>query len=211
MAFLRVRSLLCAWVAAVAMATMAFAQDTAPVLLVVGDSVSAGYGLPGGKGWVDLLAQRLKEKGYRYRVVNASISGDTTAGGRTRFPALLAQHKPAIVILELGGNDALRGGKLATTRDNLDAMVAAAQGAGAKVLVLGMQLPPNYGPAYVKEFGDLFANVAKARRVPAVPYFFAGFGEDLASFQPDRIHPTLDAQPKLLDNVWPALQPLLRK
>jgi acyl-CoA thioesterase-1 len=211
MAFLRVRSLLCAWLAALAMATMAFAQDTAPVLLVVGDSESAGYGLPGGKGWVDLLAQRLKANGYRYRVVNASISGDTTAGGRTRLPALLAQHKPAIVILELGGNDALRGGKLATTRDNLDAMVAAAQGAGAKVVVVGMQLPPNYGPAYVKEFGELFASVAKARRVPVVPYFFAGFGEDLAFFQPDRIHPTLDAQPKLLDNVWPALQPLLKK
>src|SRR6185295_11303263 len=176
-----------------------------PVILVVGDSVSAGYGLPGGKVWVDLLAQRLKADGYRYRVVNASVSGDTTAGGRARLPALLHQHKPAIVIVELGGNDALRGGKLATTRDNLDAMVATAQGAGAKVLVVGLQLPPNYGPAYVKEFGDLFASVAKARHVPVVPYFFAGFGEDLAFFQPDRIHPTVDAQPKLLDNVWPAL------
>lgn len=211
MAFLRLRSLLCAWLTVVGMAAAAFAQDTAPVILVVGDSVSAGYGLPGGKVWVDLLGQRLKGNGYRYRVANASISGDTTAGGRARLPALLSQHKPAIVIIELGGNDALRGGKLATARDNLDAMVALAQGAGAKVLLVGMQLPPNYGPAYVKEFGELFASVAKARRIPSVPYFFAGFGEDLAFFQPDRIHPTIDAQPKLLDNIWPSLQPLLRK
>ena len=211
MAFLRLRSLLCVWLTAVGMAATAFAQDNAPVILVVGDSVSAGYGLPGGKGWVDLLARKLKTDGYRYRVVNASISGDTTAGGRARLAPLLHQHKPAVVIIELGGNDALRGGKLATARDNLDAMVATAQGAGAKVLLVGMQLPPNYGPAYVKEFGDLFASVAKARRVPAVPYMFAGFGDDLAFFQPDRIHPTLDAQPKLLDNVWPALQPLLKK
>jgi len=211
MTFPRLRSLLCVWFTVVGMAAMAFAQNNAPVILVVGDSVSAGYGLPGGNGWVDLLAQKLKADRYRYRVVNASISGDTTAGGRARLAPLLHQHKPAIVIVELGGNDALRGGKLATTRDNLDAMVATAQGAGAKVLLLGMQLPPNYGPAYVKEFGDLFTSVAKARRVPSIPYLFAGFGDDLAFFQSDRIHPTVDAQPKLLDNVWPALQPMLKK
>jgi acyl-CoA thioesterase-1 len=211
MAFLRLRSLLCVWLVAIGLGATAFAQDKAPVILVVGDSVSAGYGLPGGKGWVDLLTEKLKAGGYRYRVVNASISGDTTAGGRARLAPLLHQHKPAVVIIELGGNDALRGGKLSTARDNLDAMVATAQGAGAKVLLVGMQLPPNYGPAYVKEFGDLFVSVAQARRVPAVPYLFAGFGEDLAFFQPDRIHPTVDAQPKLLDNVWPALQPLLKK
>ncbi|MEO8754746.1 MAG: arylesterase [Casimicrobiaceae bacterium] len=205
------RCLLCAWLAAFGLAAVALAQDNSPVLLVVGDSVSAGYGLPGGIGWVNLLAQKLKTDGYRYRVVNASISGDTTAGGRARLPALLAQHRPALVLIELGGNDALRGGKLATTRDNLYTMVAAAQAAGAKVLLVGMQLPPNYGPAYVKEFNELFASVAKARRVPLVPYLFAGFGEDLAFFQPDRIHPTVDAQPKLLDNVWPGLQPLLKK
>jgi acyl-CoA thioesterase-1 len=211
MAFLRLRSLLCAWLVVIGLAATAFAQDKTPVILVVGDSVSAGYGLPGGKGWVDLLVEKLKIGGYRYRVVNASISGDTTAGGRARLAPLLHQHKPAVVIVELGGNDALRGGKLATARDNLDAMVATAQGAGAKVLLVGMQLPPNYGPAYVKEFGEMFVSVAKTRRVPAVPYLFAGFGEDLAFFQPDRIHPTVDAQPKLLDNVWPALQPLLKK
>jgi len=187
------------------------AQDNAPVLLVVGDSISAGYGLPGGTVWVELLAAKLKAEGYRYRVVNASISGDTTAGGRARLPALLAQHKPAVVVIELGGNDALRGGRLATTRDNLDAMVAAAQAANAKVMLVGLQLPSNYGPAYVREFSENYGNVAKARRVPLVPYFFDGFGEDLAFFLPDRIHPTVDAQPKLLANVWPTLQPLLRK
>jgi len=207
----RLRSLLFAWIAMLSMALPAVAQDREPVLLVVGDSVSAGYGLPGGKVWVDLLAAKAKAGGYRYRVVNASITGDTTAGGRARLAPLLAQHKPAIVIIELGGNDALRGGKLAATRENLDAMVKMAQAARAQVLIVGMQLPPNYGPAYVKEFSDLFADVAKARKVPLVPYFFAGFGEDLAYFQPDRIHPTAEAQPRLLDNVWPTLQPLLKR
>ena len=187
------------------------ATSAPPVLLVLGDSVSASYGLAAGQGWVTLLSQRIKAEGYRYTVVNGSISGDTTAGGRARLPALLDQHKPAVVVIELGGNDALRGGNLAATRANLDAMVSAAQSAKAKVLIVGMQLPPNYGPAYVRDFNALFVDVAKAKRVPLVPAFFAGFGDDLALFQPDRIHPTAEAQAKLLDNVWPALQPLLRK
>ncbi len=187
------------------------AQDKGPVVLIVGDSISAGYGLPGGTVWVELLAARLKADGYRHRVVNASISGDTTAGGRARLPALLLQHKPAVVVIELGGNDALRGGRMATTRDNLDAMVTAAQKSGAKVLLVGMQIPSNYGPVYVREFNEAFAGVAKERHVPLVPFFFAGFGEDLTQFQPDKIHPTVAAQPKLLANVWPALQPLLRQ
>ena len=182
-----------------------------PVLLVLGDSISAGYGLPNGKGWVTLLARRLQTDGYRYAVVNASISGDTTAGGRARLPALLSQHKPAIVVMELGGNDALRGGNLSATRNNLEAMVAAAQNAKAKVVIIGMQLPPNYGLTYVREFNALFGEVAKAQRVPIVPTAFAGFGDDFALFQPDLIHPTAAAQPRLLDNVWPVLQPLLRK
>ena len=196
---------------AVAFAPLVHGQDKLPVLLVVGDSVSAGYGLSSGQGWVDLLGKKLATEGYKYRVVNASISGDTTAGGRARLPALLAQHKPAVVIVELGGNDALRGGRLATTRENLDAMVAASQRAGAKVLVLGMEIPPNYGPAYAREFKDAFATVATARKVPLVPSLFAGFGEDLALFQADRIHPTAQAQARLLDNVWPQLVALLRK
>ena len=166
------------------------AAGAAPVLLVLGDSVSAGYGLAAGTGWVTLLSQRLQAEGYRYTVVNGSITGDTTAGGRARLPAFLRDNQPAIVIIELGGNDALRGGNLAATRANLDAMVAAAQGAKAKVLIVGMQVPPNYGPAYVREFSALFTDVAKAKRVPLVPAFFAGFGDDLSLFQSDRIHPT---------------------
>jgi acyl-CoA thioesterase-1 len=181
------------------------------VLLVVGDSISAAYGLPSGAGWVTLLDERLRHEGYPYRVVNASISGDTTAGGRARLGALLMQHKPSIVVLELGGNDALRGGDLSVTRANLDAMVTAAQAAGARVMLVGMQLPPNYGSSYVKAFGALFSDVGKARKVPVVPFMFEGFGDDLSLFQADRIHPTADAQPRILANVWPALQPLLTK
>ena len=183
----------------------------APVLLVVGDSISAGYGLAAGQGWVDLLAGRLATDGYRYRVVNASISGDTTAGGRARIASLLKQHRPAVVVIELGGNDALRGGNLAATRTNLEGMITDAQAAGAKVLVAGMQLPPNYGPVYVREFNSLFGDVAKAHKAALVPYVFDGFGDDLAQFQPDRIHPTAAAQSKILGNVWPVLLPLLRK
>ena len=181
----------------------------AGVLLVVGDSISAGYGLPPGAGWVDLLAARLDNDRYPLRVINASITGDTTAGGRARLPALLTRYHPALGVIELGGNDGLRGGNLAATRDNLDAMVAAAQRAGAKVLVIGMKLPPNYGPAYTREFETLYVTVARSRGVPLIPYFFAGFGEQNELFQPDRIHPTAAAQSKLLDNVWPVLKPLL--
>jgi acyl-CoA thioesterase-1 len=194
-----------------ATALPALAQHKAPPLLVVGDSISAAYGLPAGTGWVDLLAARLKDRGYAQRVINASISGDTTAGGRARLPTLIAQHRPGIVIIELGGNDGLRGGDLKATRDNLDTMVAAAAREGARVLLVGMRLPPNYGPAYTREFDALFAAVAAARKVPLLPYFFDGFGEKNDLFQPDRIHPTAAAQPLLLDNVWPRLEPLLGK
>jgi acyl-CoA thioesterase-1 len=197
--------------AALALAAMhsARAAPVAPPLLVVGDSISAAYGLTPGAGWVDLLAARLAAQRYPYRVVNASISGDTTAGGRARLPALLAQHKPTIVVIELGGNDGLRGGNLASTRDNLATMVAAVQRAGAKALIVGMKLPPNYGAAYVREFETLFVDVAKAHKAPLVPFFFEGFGERNEMFQPDRVHPTALAQPLLLDNVWPVLHPLL--
>ncbi len=196
---------------AIVLAAPAHAADGRPVILVVGDSISAAYGLAPDQGWVSLLAAQLDANGYRHRVVNASISGDTTAGGRARLPALLGQHRPAIAIIELGGNDGLRGGSLKSTRDNLDAMVTAAQKAGARVLLIGMKLPPNYGPAYTREFDALFASVAAARKTAFVPFFFAGFGDDNAHFQPDRIHPTAMAQPKLLANAWPALQPLLGK
>jgi acyl-CoA thioesterase-1 len=181
----------------------------APVVLVVGDSISAGYGLASGEGWVTLLELRLRAERYPHRVVNASISGDTTAGGRARLPALLKQHAPAIVIIELGGNDALRGQPLAGTRANLDAMTSLAQKAGAKVLLVGLRLPPNLGPMYVREFDKLYVDVAKTHRAALVPYLFDGFGENLAMFQPDQIHPTAQAQPRILDIVWPALKPLL--
>lgn len=185
-----------------------------PVLLVVGDSLSAEYGLPRGSGWVTLLEQRLAERKIAAKVVNASISGDTTAGGRSRLPALLTQHKPAIVVIELGGNDALRGLPLKSTQDNLSTMAKASREAGARVLLVGMQLPPNYGGQYGRQFQALFSNVAKAEKTALAPFLLAGFseGEDAMSwFQPDRIHPNARAQPKMLDNVWPALQPLLTK
>ncbi|HVF63845.1 MAG TPA: arylesterase [Casimicrobiaceae bacterium] len=181
----------------------------APVIAIIGDSISAGYGLPPGQVWVTLLEARLKKEGYPHRVVNASITGDTTAGGRARLPAILQEHRPAIVVIELGGNDALRGQQLAATRANLDAMVTAAHAAGAKVLVVGMRIPPNYGPAYGNAFNALFGDVAKARGAASVPYLFEGFGEELAMFQSDRVHPTAEAQPRMLATVWPALKPLL--
>jgi acyl-CoA thioesterase I len=185
------------------------ADEPARVLLIVGDSISAGYGLPVGTGWVDLLASRIERGHYPVHVVNASVTGDTTAGGRTRLPALITRYKPAIVVVELGGNDGLRGGNLAATRENLDAMVADVQRAGAKAIIVGMKLPPNYGATYTREFETLYATVAKARNAPLVPYLFEGFGEQNELFQPDRIHPTSAAQAKILDNVWPALKPLL--
>lgn len=210
---IRLRRLFLALLASLAWlvgAASALAAD-APVLLVVGDSISAGYGLPAGAGWVTLLADRLKRERSAFCVVNASISGDTTAGGRARLPALLAQHKPKIVVLELGGNDALRGGNLEVTRANLDAMVTTVQASDARAILLGMQLPPNYGSAYVKTFAALFADVAKARRIPVVPFLFDGFADDLTQFQADRIHPVAAAQPRILANVWPVLAPMLAR
>lgn len=197
-------------VALFALTGLAQAQ-AAPTVLVLGDSVSAGLGLAANEGWVALLAKRLARDGYPQQVVNASISGDTTAGGRARLPALLRQHHPSVVVIELGGNDALRGGNLDATRANLDAIVAAVQAARAKPLILGMQVPPNYGPTYAAAFQKVFTDVAKARKAALVPRLFEGFGEDLTQFQADRIHPIAAAQPRILDNLWPALRPLLRR
>ena len=197
-------------VALFALTGLAQAQ-AASTVLVLGDSVSAGLGLAANEGWVALLAKRLARDGYPQQVVNASISGDTTAGGRARLPALLRQHHPSVVIIELGGNDALRGGNLDATRVNLDAIVAAVQAARAKPLILGMQVPPNYGPTYAAAFQKVFTDVAKARKAALVPRLFEGFGEDLTQFQADRIHPIAAAQPRILDNLWPALRPLLHR
>jgi len=180
---------------------------------VVGDSLSAEYGLKRGQGWVALLQARLQQEGAHATVVNASISGDTTSGGRSRLPALLAQHKPAVVVLELGGNDALRGLPIAMTRDNLQTMARAAKVSGARVLLLGMQVPPNYGQAYTKDFAAAFEHVAKDQQAALVPFFLKGVadGPDASKlFQADRIHPVAAAHPQLLNNVWPALRKLLR-
>jgi len=182
-------------------------------LLVVGDSLSAEYGIARGSGWVALLEQRLATHKTAWRVVNASVSGDTTAGGRSRLTALLQQHRPALVVIELGGNDALRGLPLASTEDNLRAMVRAAKAAGARVLLVGMQVPPNYGRRYGTDFEQVFARVAAAEKLPLVPRLLAGVADapdPVALFQPDRIHPRAEAHPRLLDNVWPVLAPLLR-
>jgi acyl-CoA thioesterase-1 len=183
-----------------------------PVILIVGDSLSAEYGLRRGTGWVALLQERLQAEKARYRVVNASISGDTTSGGRSRLPALLKQHKPAVVVVELGGNDALRGLPLGMTRDNLAAMAQQSREAGARVLLLGMEMPPNYGAKFSQEFREIYTSVASAQKTALLPFFLKNVG-DLADptklFLPDRIHPNEEAQPILLNNVWPELKKLM--
>lgn len=189
------------------------AQTATPVVLVVGDSMSAEYGIRRGSGWVALLEQRLAREQVAAMVVNASVSGDTSAGGRSRLPALLARHRPAVVVIELGGNDALRGLPLATTEANLVAMVRAAKDAGAKVLLAGIQVPPNYGKRYTDDFAALFVRVAQAEKVALLPFLLEGVGNApnaLELFQADRIHPNEAAQPRLLANVWPLLRPLLK-
>ncbi len=189
------------------------AQGASRKLLVVGDSLSAEYGLARGSGWVALLEARLTERRMAVTVVNASISGDTTSGGRSRLPALLARHEPDVVLIELGGNDALRGLPLDMTRSNLRDMARAAKAVGARVLLVGMQVPPNYGRRYAEDFQALFATVAREEKTALVPFLLAGVadGPDAESmFQPDRIHPSAAAQPRMLDNVWPVLLPLLR-
>jgi acyl-CoA thioesterase-1 len=183
-----------------------------PTVLVVGDSLSAEYGLARGSGWVALLQQRLARELPAVKVVNASISGDTTAGGRSRLPALLQLHRPQTVVIELGGNDALRGLPLSATQDNLQAMAGAAKAVGARVLVVGMAVPPNYGRQYGADFVQLFATVARAQGAALVPFLLAGVGDAPNAdelFQADRIHPKAEAHPRMLDNVWPVLKPLL--
>jgi acyl-CoA thioesterase-1 len=178
-------------------------------LLVLGDSLSAEYGLPRGSGWVALLETRLAARRPPLRVVNASISGETTAGGRSRLADLLARHAPGIVVLELGGNDALRGLPLGGTEANLREMVRAAKAAGARPLLLGMRMPPNYGRAYGEQFEAVFRRIADSEKVPLVPFFLEAFGEKVEYFQPDRIHPAQKAQPLMLEAVWPTLSKML--
>jgi acyl-CoA thioesterase-1 len=181
-------------------------------LLVVGDSLSAEYGLKRGSGWVALLEQRLAAQKIPSHIVNASISGETTSGGRSRLPALLAQHKPEVVVIELGANDALRGLPLKMTEDNLAWMTQAAQKAGSRVLLVGVQVPPNYGSDYANRFAGLFEKVAKANKAALAPSLLGGIADDpdpTRWFQADRIHPRAEAHPRMLDNVWPELKRLL--
>jgi len=181
-------------------------------ILVVGDSISAEYGLKRGTGWVALLEKKLLAQKMAAQVVNASISGDTTSGGRSRLPALLEKHRPQVVVIELGANDALRGLPLDMTEENLDQMASAARKAGARVLLLGMQMPPNYGADYANRFAALYRKVADANQAALVPFLLKGVADapdPTALFQADRIHPKEEAQPLLLANVWPELTKLL--
>lgn len=196
---------------AVAMLVAGGAASGKPAaILVFGDSLSAEYGLPRDTGWARLLADRLAKEAAQYSVVNASISGETTSGGRTRLPKLLQQHRPSVVVLQLGANDGLRGLSLASMRENLAAMVEASRGAGAQVLLVGMRIPPNYGRDYSERFAGVYAQLAREKKVALVPFLLDGFADDLAYFQADRIHPNERAQPRMLETVWAGLAPLLR-
>lgn len=185
------------------------AADDAPVVLVVGDSLSAGFGLAPQEGWVALLDRRLAAHNPRFRVVNASVTGDTTLNGRNRLAGLLDRQRPMIVIIELGANDGLRGISDRVLADNLRGLVETSKGAGARVLLLGIRLPPNYGAAFNARFDRVFGEVARETETPLVPFFLEGVAEDRDLMLPDGLHPAAEAQPILLDNVWPALEPLL--
>jgi acyl-CoA thioesterase-1 len=181
----------------------------AKTLVVLGDSASAGYGLPQDKSWVALLVARVQKEKLDYTVANASISGETTLGGANRIEAVLKQHRPAIVILALGGNDGLRGQNIDTMRRNLEKIIIACEKANARVVLVGIRLPPNYGSAYVDKFHATYVDLAKQRKLALAPYLFEGFGDKPDWFQPDGIHPAIKAQPLMMETVWKALEPLL--
>lgn len=180
-------------------------------ILVLGDSLSAAYGIEPGQGWVALLQRRLEDQGYGYRVVNASVSGETSSGGLQRLPRALKIHQPDLVILELGSNDGLRGLPIQTTRANLQKMIRLAREAGAEVLLVGMRMPPNYGPRYTEQFTGMFADLAQSEGVALVPFFLDGVALDPTLMQDDGLHPNARAQPVLLETLWKHLAPLLRK
>ena len=182
-----------------------------PAILVLGDSLSAGHGIDVNDSWVQLLEQRLQRLGYRYHVVNASISGDTTRGGLTRTAPALTQHQPRILIVELGGNDGLRGLSLEDMRRNLANIIEQGKKSGAAVLLVGVRLPPNYGEVYVKKFHSVYRELARSYEIPLVPYLLQGIGGHDELMQVDRLHPNSAAQARMLDNVWPHLAPLLEK
>ena len=191
------------------MCSGAHGAGAARTVLVFGDSLSAGYGLAPGQSWPDLLQRRLTDKGYGDVVVNASVSGETSSGGVARLPRALQQHKPNIVILELGANDGLRGLPLSTIRGNLHSLIAIARATRAQVLLVGIQLPPNYGPAYTRQFRDLFVQLASEQRTALVPFLLEGVALNDTLMQADGLHPNAAGQPVLLDTVWSALSPLL--
>ena len=186
------------------------ARAESPVILVLGDSLSAGYGIPVEKGWVNLLQRRLVERGFPYRVVNASISGDTTSGGLSRLPAALELHRPAIVVLELGANDGLRGQPPMAMSRNLSQMIERSQQAGARVLLAEMRIPPNYGPLYAQKFQATFGELAQHYAIPLIPFLLDGVAGNPALIQDDGLHPRAEAQPQILDNVWAVLEPALK-
>jgi len=196
---------------ALTLATSASAYSAPKTVLVVGDSLSAEYGIARGSGWVALLEQKLKAEKIDAKIVNASISGETTSGGRTRLPALLQQHKPNIVVLELGANDGLRGLPVASAADNLRTMIALAQQNKAKVLLVGMRMPPNYGRAYTERFAGMYQQLAGQARVPLVPFMLDGVAQEAANFQADRMHPLASAHPTILNNIWPQFANLIRQ
>lgn len=187
----------------------AVANSASKTVLVLGDSLSAEYGLVRGTGWVPLIEKKLAQEKIPATLLNASISGETTSGGRTRLPSLLDKNHPDIIVIELGANDGLRGLPLKATEDNLRAMIMAAQKAKARVLLVGMQIPPNYGPDYTKRFAQLYADLAKQYKTALVPFLFANMSDKPELFQSDRIHPTAAAQPILMENVWSQLKPML--
>lgn len=198
------------WFLSAGLALMCMAQNVAAgTVLIVGDSISAAFGLDTREGWVALLEKRLKDQGFTDKVINASVSGDTSAGGLARLPPLLAEHKPEVVILELGGNDGLRGQPPQQLQQNLASMIDSAQANGAKVLLLGMQLPPNYGVRYTQAFAQVYGQLASDKKVALVPFFLDGVGGHPELMQADGLHPAAAAQDKLLENVWPTLKPLL--
>ncbi|WP_353248760.1 arylesterase [Salinisphaera sp. T31B1] len=203
------RARLIALFVALAALTVSLPVYAAPTVLVFGDSLSAGYGLARDAGWVALLERRLAERDTPVRVVNASVSGETTAGGRARLEGELARTEPDIVILELGGNDGLRALPVADMQTNLAAMIAASRAAGARVLLLGMRIPANYGKRYSEQFHRAFEQTADKQDVAYVPFFLAPIANDRANFQDDGIHPNAEAQPAMLDAVWPTLKPLI--
>lgn len=183
----------------------------ANIILIVGDSLSAAYGIPVENGWVSLLQERLDTRGYRYKIINASISGDTTANARARLTRALASHEPAVVLLALGGNDGLRGLSLAAMKSNLDTMISSVQEACAQVLLIGVQLPPNYGSRYTEKFQDIYHELARERDITLLPSLVDGIGTEQDLMQADGIHPNATAQPLIRDRVWEALVPLLGK